>query len=296
MNGDSAVRTSRTRPPIRGWVRAHPLLTYVLVAYGLSWSSWIPLALGSQTVREGAGWPTQMPGLAGPAIAAVVVTTIIDGRTGLADIWRRLTRWRVGWWWLSVAAILAAGGIGLAVAGVTSSGDLTLYNGVSASVGPIATIVFVFVVNGVGEETGWRGFLADRLLVRHGLTVTALLVALVWAPWHAPLFFFNDNFKDLGVGGTIGWALGLTAGSVVLTWLYRGSGASILLVAVWHTAFNFTSATPAASGTVAAITSTMVMVAAVAIVIADRRRAEDVTSWRTPSASEHLPARPGWRE
>jgi hypothetical protein len=41
---------------------------------------------------------------------------------------------------------------------------------------------------------------------------------------------------------------------------------------VWHTAFNFTSATPAAEGTIAAITSTAVMVAAVAIMVADRRR------------------------
>lgn len=48
-------------------------------------------------------------------------------------------------------------------------------------------------------------------------------------------------------------------------------GGSVLLVAVWHTAFNFTSATPAASGAVAAITSTLVMVVAVAIVILDVR-------------------------
>ncbi len=45
----------------------------------------------------------------------------------------------------------------------------------------------------------------------------------------------------------------------------------MLLVAIWHTTFNFLSATPAASGTVAAITSTVVMIAAAAIVVADRR-------------------------
>ncbi len=137
----------------------------------------------------------------------------------------------------------------------------------------------MFVVNGVGEETGWRGFIADRLLRRHSLTVTALLVALVWAPWHAPLYFFSGTFKAFAIAQTVGWAIGLTAGSIVLTWLYRGSGASILLVAVWHTAFNFTSATPAADGSVAAISSTVVMVAAVAILIGDplsrRRRRSD---------------------
>jgi len=94
----------------------------------------------------------------------------------------------------------------------------------------------------------------------------------VWAPWHAPLFFFQSSFNDFTLARTVGWGIGLIAGSVVLTWLYRGAARSILLVAAWHTAFNFTSATSAAAGTVAAITSTLVMVAAVVIIIADWRR------------------------
>lgn len=44
-----------------------------------------------------------------------------------------------------------------------------------------------------------------------------------------------------------------------------GSGNSVLLVAAWHTAFNLTSATKATSGLVAAMSSTVVMVAAVVI-------------------------------
>jgi membrane protease YdiL (CAAX protease family) len=247
--------------------------TYVLLTYVLSWAYWIPLALGTRTVESRVGWPTQMPGLLGPAVSAVVVTALVGGRAGVVDLRRRLTRWRVGWWWLSVVAVLVAGAVGLAaVGGPTDTADLTRYNGISAGIGPIATISVVFVLNGIGEETGWRGFLADRLLHRHSLTVTALLVALAWAPWHAPLFFFQTSFMNFTPARLAGWVIGLTAGSVVLAWLYRGGTGSILLVAIWHTAFNFTSATPAAEGTVAAITSTVVMVVAVGIVAADWRR------------------------
>ena len=267
---DTDQPLARSRSRVRGWVAAHPLAAYVVLAYVVSWAYWVPLALGSRTVETGVGWPSQIPGLAGPAISAVIVTALVSGRAGLAAVWQRLTRWRVGWWWLSVLAILAAGAVGLALlGGVADTADLTGYNGISAGLGPLATIAVVLVLNGFGEETGWRGFLADGLLRRHSLTVTSLLVALVWAPWHAPIFFFQSSFNDFTVARVVGWTIGLTAGSVVLTWLYRGAARSILLVAVWHTAFNFTSATPASAGTVAAITSTVVMVAAVVIIIAD---------------------------
>ncbi len=259
--------------PTRKWFAAHPLAAYLAIAYAASWACWLPLVWNAQTVEPGVGWPSHMPGLAGPAISAVIVTSLVGGKAGLAELCQRLTMWRVAWWWLSVIAILLAGAIGLAVTGgVAHTGDLTLYNGVSASIDPLSTIVLVFVLNGLGEEVGWRGFLADRLLRRHSLTVTALLVALAWAPWHAPVFLVVSSFKTFTIAELLGWAFGLTAGSFVLTWLYLHSGRSLLLIAVWHTAFNFTSgATPAGSGSVAAITSTLVIAAALAIIVEEWR-------------------------
>ena len=73
----------------------------------------------------------------------------------------------------------------------------------------------------------------------------------------------------------VGWLLGLTAGSIVLGWLYNRSGGSVALVAVWHACFNMVSATAAASGLVAAVVTTVVMVQAVVLVVAElvaRRR------------------------
>ena len=52
------------------------------------------------------------------------------------------------------------------------------------------------------------------------------------------MFWVVESFRSFGPAAIVGWAVGLTAGSVVLTYLYRGSGNSILLVAAWHTAFK----------------------------------------------------------
>ena len=142
------------------------------------------------------------------------------------------------------------------------------------------------MVNGFGEEAGWRGYLADGLLDRHGLLRTASLVALVWAGWHLPLFLVLDSFRGLGFE-VVGWVIGLYAGLIVLTWLYAASGRSILVVALWHTAYTFTSATAAMSGLPAAVTSTAVMVvAAVVVVVLVRKNNAEQALGPSRSAAE----------
>jgi CAAX protease family protein len=267
------VATTTAASGQRSVLARHPLAAFVALTYLISWAWWIPLVLAGGAVRQGVGWPTQIPGLMGPAIAAVVVTWRVEGRTGLRRLWRSVIDWRVGWWWLVVPVTLGAGAVGLLVgaAPITAS-DLTAYNGIPVGIGALLTIAIVFVCNGIGEETGWRGFAVARLLRGHSPVSTSLIVALIWAPWHLPLFFLMESFEAFTVGEIVGWLLGLTAGSILFTWMFAGSGGSVLLVAAWHTAFNFTSATPAASGPAAAITSTLVMVVAVVVVIVDVRR------------------------
>lgn len=255
-------------------------MAYILLAVGLSWAWWVPMAVTGIHVSPGRGWPTHLPGLLGPAIAAFVVTAVWDGRPGVRDLVTRVLRWRVRWqWWAVLAITLLVLALPLATASAIPA-DYLEFSG-AAPLG-LLTILFVLVVNGFGEETGWRGLLADQLLARHSLAVTSLAVGVIWAIWHLPLFFIIDTFRDLGVGGTVGWVFGLIAGSTFLTWLYRGSGRSILLVALWHIAFNFATATAAATGFVAATVSTLVIIAAVVIVAFP-------SAWRRPH--KHRPRR-----
>ena len=283
-DGTAHARAGRHRhPPVGRAVStaARPALpgaalaTYVALAFLFSWSWWVPMAVRGQVTHTGVGWPTHLPGLMGPAFAAVVVTLGWQGTGALLDLGRRAVRWRgVGRWWWSVPAVLALGAVGVAAAAATGTpvdvGRLAEYSG--APVVPVIVLFgYVLLVNGYGEELGWRGLLADGLVGRVGEVRAALLVTLAWGAWHLPLFWVVDSFRSMG-WATVGWGLGLLAGSVVLTRLYVGSGRSVLLVAVWHTAFNFTSATTATEGLSAAITSTAVMVAAVVVLVRARVR------------------------
>jgi len=265
------------RFPVRAWVSDHPLLAYVLLAYLISWSWWVPLAVAGVKTRPGQGWPTHLPGLLGAAIAAILVTALAQGRVGLRGLAARAYRWRVpARWYLLIAgtaALLALAPVVRSIRGapLPSAVDYVTYSGVGV-LPVVLTVIIVLVVNGFGEEIGWRGFLADRLLDRHGLVPAALIVAPVWALWHAPMFWYVENLAALGIAGTSGWLLGLTAGSILLTWLYASSGRSIAVVSLWHTAFNFTTATHAAAGVPAAAASTVVIFLAIGIVLGSSRR------------------------
>jgi membrane protease YdiL (CAAX protease family) len=153
-------------------------------------------------------------------------------------------------------------------------GDFVVYSGAPAA--GIAVVLYVLVVNGFGEEIGWRGFLAEHLLDQTSQGRAALIVWPIWALWHLPLFWIVADFRDFGAAGTIAWAVAIGFGSVFLTWLYQSASRSILIVALWHTAYNFATATEASTGIAAALASTVVIVASVIIL----RRP---STWRSPA-------------
>ena len=153
-------------------------------------------------------------------------------------------------WWAATLSPLAFLAIAVAVALAAGTlpgwSDFGRFSGVPAiGVLPVAVIV---VLAAFGEETGWRGFALPQLQRRHGALAAALLVTPIWAVWHAPLFFTVATYRDFAPVGYIGFVFGLACGSIVLTWLYNGTGGSILACAVWHGAYNLASGTAAANG------------------------------------------------
>jgi len=81
----------------------HPLL-FVTLAYTISWAWVVPLAVTGATVVEGNGWPTHLPTLLGPLLAAVLCTALAGCRA-LRALGASMLRWRIGWrWWLAAVS------------------------------------------------------------------------------------------------------------------------------------------------------------------------------------------------
>jgi CAAX protease family protein len=254
---------------------ARSLVVFFVLAYALSWSWVIPLVTAHEVVRRGEGWPTHLPALFGPAIAAVVVTAWTMGRPGLRDLAARMIRWRVGVrWWLVAVSPLVLLGLGLAAMAAAGqalpgAGDFGRFSGIPAS--GLAGVLLLLVAAGLGEETGWRGYALPKLQRRFSPLASSLIVAVLWFGWHLPQFFLIASYRDNGPFQYVGFFLGLTCGAVVLTWLYNRSGGSILLVAVWHGLYNLVSGTQAATGLLAAVVSTLIMIQAAVLTVLEVR-------------------------
>ncbi|WP_422846145.1 CPBP family intramembrane glutamic endopeptidase [Acidovorax sp. M2(2025)] len=274
------MRPSTANPaaprPLARFAQRHALLLYCVLAFAFSWGYWLALLARGERVGPGSS-ATHLPGLCGPFLAALVVTALAEGMPGLVRLLRSCVRLPVPRWrsaLLALSPLLLGALIFAALAAfghpLPSLRDFNTYPGIPQAPSLGVAAVVALLLNGLGEEGGWRGFALPRLAQGRSRLRAALAVAGIWLLWHAPLFVLNTSMAALLGPALLGWALGLTAGSLVLAWLYF-QGRSVLLVAVWHTAFNFLVATAPGQGLVAAVGSTVVMLLAVAVAAAWRR-------------------------
>jgi uncharacterized protein len=246
---------------------ARSLAAYFILAYAISWSIGIPLALAHQGIIPAVlpAWTHYLIAY-GPMLSALIVTGAVQGLPGLKDLGRRMILWQVcPKWWLIAFSPLIIGFVAIWIlnrfAGSrTGLAELGMVNFLPPlGIGALLLWIFTF---GMGEETGWRGFALPRLQKgRSALAATTILTAF-WALWHLPQFFYL--FEP---GMAIGWVIGLYAGAVILTWLYNSAKDSILMVAIWHGCFNFMTASQADTGALPAVLSAIVIVWAVFVIV-----------------------------
>ena len=255
--------------------RRHLFFLYTCIAYAISWAIEIPLALKAQGLTS-VDLPFAIHYCAafGPLIAGLILTWHENGSKGMKDLFARTIRWRVEpvWWIAAISPLL----LFLLAAVLTR-----LFQGTWLDVRMLGRVDFLpdlgvvaiflwLATYGFGEEVGWRGYLLPRLQRDRSAWSATVILWFIWAIWHVPSFFYLQTVA--GVGTLIGFLLGVLAGTIFLTWLYNGSGGSVLIVAVWHGLFDFvTACTQCKSGLVAATVSTFVMVWAVVVVIVYKR-------------------------
>ena len=88
------------------------------------------------------------------------------------------------------------------------------------------------------EETAWAGVVQTRLEHSHSLAKAALLTAVPFALFHMPLHFIGDFSIESLAGALVTLLIVCAIVRLMIGVFLRGTGGSILAVAVLHTLFN----------------------------------------------------------
>jgi uncharacterized protein len=221
-------------------LQRYPLLFFALLAYGFSWLVWL---LGIRQLGNDVSLanPTMslylLLGSFGPALSALLWTGVLHGREGVLELLKRLIKARVAWWIYALAFFLlpVLGFVLNALVGVAPTLELWKIAITMILAAPLNSLLggVIFGVGPLGEEIGWRGFVLPRLLKHYTALQASVVLGLLWAFWHMPLFVFNDFRNGLPLlMFCLVYPLSLIFISYVMTRLHQWSKGS-LLIAIW---------------------------------------------------------------
>ena len=211
------------------------LALFLALSFSLAWACWgLCWYLGNRGGSSATLIPIVIAGSFGPFAAAGVCAAREGGFRGMIAFYVRVLQWRMGWTVLLLSVVSLP-----ILAAVTAA----IFEGGAPLVRPgLADIprmyLWLLVLGGpVGEEFGWS-YLSDRLDRRMSLRLASLVLGIVWAMWHLPLFFvevpgLSQRFVPFPAFLALSFA---TRG--LFAWTYYRGGRSILSNLLMHNGLN----------------------------------------------------------
>jgi membrane protease YdiL (CAAX protease family) len=108
------------------------------------------------------------------------------------------------------------------------------------------------------EDGGWRGFALPRMERLYGPLLASVILGVLWALWHLPEFLVPSWAASSGGGGIVGiimFTLTTITFSLVITWVFNNTRASLLLAILVHTSIDAFSGTLGAGSPARAVAS-----------------------------------------
>lgn len=205
------------------------VVLFFLLTFAFTWGLQLPGILAQQELLPGAPrayLPFAMLGVFGPLVAATALAWRQGRAPAVKALYAPLLQWRVhvGWY---AAALLPAALLCLLLVLLNLAGR----EGPVAYVPTAATLVLAVVIS-IAEEVGWRGYALARMQRLFGAFGASALLGVLWYVWHIPMFIGMAVPLDL----VLVMLLYFVGASLVFTWIYNGSGGSLLLAVAAHLA------------------------------------------------------------
>src|SRR5689334_1865387 len=181
----------------------------------------------------------------GPISAALIMTYLTEGNSGIRNLIARIFKWRVDARYYVFVIFIPVGMFVFAcVLNRIFTGNwpnLALLGEVDylPYLTPLGALGIWFITFGLGEETGWRGYALPHLQKTRSAATSTLILGTLWACWHLPMFFYRDTYIQMGIMAFPMLALSLLFAAMIFTWLYNSTNGSLWIVIVFHAVFNW---------------------------------------------------------
>lgn len=222
---------------------------YAATVFVAAWLLWYSADLIGRQLGAGLGVRSilYLPGTFAPAMIALLFA-FRRGEPAGRSLLSTVTHWNVRIGWYAFALVFMAGvKLAAAVAHRVLVGSWPEFGPV-----PLVVLFGAALLSApfqVGEELGWRGYALPLLMERFGVAAAGLVLGLVWALWHLPLFFLPG--ADM-VGQPLPvFVVSVMALSVVMAVVWQGTRGSLPVLMVMHAAVNNTTGVVPAAGQVA---------------------------------------------
>lgn len=232
---------------MKNLVHRRPIVAFFALAYLGSWLGWSPWWLSESGIGV---LPFTMPfavialvnqvGLfAGPFVAALIVTRVLDGPGSLRSFLARAFsfRGRPASYVVSLVVVpLVVAVPYLLLEGKAGVEGLT----VSTLVTTLVTYLVYLAGGPLQEEPGWRGFALPRMQESMHPFLAAVGLGTVHTFWHAPLFLTDEwDTARSDAGQLVAYLLLVVALSIVLSWVFNTSGGSSIPAILAHNSLNW---------------------------------------------------------
>jgi len=197
----------------------------------------IPVSSFVSSVR-GPAWALGLMLLGGfmPSVVALALTGLKEGRAGLKQMWQRVIQVKIGGrWYLAAVVLVIFGSAGQIALNYIFGHSFDFY----LFLIQLPSFVPLILIGPLSEELGWRGYAQTRLQTRWNPLVSGLVVGMVWALWHLPLFFMLGTSQHELHMPFLGFFFGVTALSVLLAYLHNHTNSSIWTAIFFHWIYTF---------------------------------------------------------
>ncbi len=220
---------------------------FTVITLGLSFFVfWGPLALFSVPAisfvsgERGPLWAVILFLVGGfvPSIVGLALTGVMAGRSALVRLLRRVIQFRIGWKnYLGIVLLVGAATAGQLLINrlLGNRFDVGLF------LSQLGSLVPLIIIGPLSEEFGWRGYLLDRLQARWNPLSASLLVGVTWGLWHLPLFLMPGTSQhELGIP-FVGFLVGVTAVSILVTFFYNRGAGSLVTAVFFHWVYTYSA-------------------------------------------------------